>query len=280
MKAYQGDFYESQYRVIKDQRLLEGGYEVNEARKQQKLAKSRRLFDSMGPYLCSLRTDSPKVLDIGCAQGWLLDIFRGNGWETAGCEPDKHDAIYAASKGHHVIQGLFSSSMFSGHKFDLVILTNVLEHIPDLDNLIGALRELTSEAGLVFINVPCLDFLPIHQGKASLFSVGHVNFFTRDSLRHNLESFGLSLVAIFDDDTYNSIYGRTSKAYCAILARNSGTRVTTKIPAYVIEYTLNLFADYYSTLQFRHKVYISVPFAWKIRCRVNRFLAIGLEQRR
>src|SRR5258708_31358571 len=96
-----------------------------------------------------------KVLDIGCNDGSLLDIFRDKGAITFGIEPT--DASNEASdKGHFILNKFFSFDV--AEKFcqdygqmDFICFTNVFAHIENLRDVIAALRLLIKPSTVVII---------------------------------------------------------------------------------------------------------------------------------
>mgnify|MGYP001392432676 CR=1 FL=1 len=96
-----------------------------------------------------------KVLDIGCNDGTLLDIFRNEECETFGIEPTgaSEDAL---GKGHTIYNEFFdkesSKAFLSKHGYpDIITFTNVFAHIEDLDSLLVALKYLLSERTIIVI---------------------------------------------------------------------------------------------------------------------------------
>jgi SAM-dependent methyltransferase len=96
-----------------------------------------------------------KILDIGCNDGSLLDIFASNGGITYGIEPT--DAfLEAKGKNHNGLNEFFSIE--SAKKFvqlfgkaDLVTFTNVFAHIENLDEVLEALKIVMKEDSLLVI---------------------------------------------------------------------------------------------------------------------------------
>lgn len=96
-----------------------------------------------------------KVLDIGCNDGSLLDIFSLNGAITFGIEPT--DAFQdAVIKGHKGFNDFFSAE--SAEKFvnifgkaDIVTFTNVFAHIENLNEVITALKIVMNDDSLLII---------------------------------------------------------------------------------------------------------------------------------
>lgn len=96
-----------------------------------------------------------KVLDIGCNDGSLLDIFASKGAITYGIEPtDAFDE--AKEKGHRGFKDFFSID--SANKFvesfgeaDVITFTNVFAHIENLDEVLSALNIVMKDTSLLVI---------------------------------------------------------------------------------------------------------------------------------
>lgn len=108
---------------------------------------------------------APSVLEVGCAAGVALTVFREYGWRTAGIEPADTFAAYAREvHGLEVETGFYGPGSFEGRQFDLIVFSQVLEHVHDPDALLAqALRNL-ADGGHLFIGVPTLmrPMRPIH----------------------------------------------------------------------------------------------------------------------
>lgn len=86
------------------------------------------------------------VLDIGCNDGSLLNLFRNKGAITIGVEPT--DAVLEAEQqGHITYNGFLSERLAinvgaSHGAPDFIVLTNVFAHIENLHEVIRSLRRL------------------------------------------------------------------------------------------------------------------------------------------
>jgi len=132
------------------------------------------------------------VLDVGCSTGDLLSFFRRSGYENIlGVDPSPVSRELAARLyGVPVTIGSLYSFRPS-QPFDAVLLSSVLEHLPDLEGALDALRRLVRPGGIVFIQVPDADSFGSDQREPFLeFSIEHINFFTANSLTALLGRFG------------------------------------------------------------------------------------------
>jgi SAM-dependent methyltransferase len=110
-------------------------------------------------------TSSLEVLDIGCGEGGVLIPFLERGCRAVGIELDEIKSGYArelladhiADKRMEVVnQNIYESSAlerFSG-RFDLIILKDVIEHIPDQERFIPYLRKFLKPGGYIFFGFP------------------------------------------------------------------------------------------------------------------------------
>lgn len=96
-----------------------------------------------------------KVLDIGCNDGSLLDLFREKGAITIGIEPTGA-AAEAEGKGHAIYNDFLSSE--AAHKViqahgqpDFVTFTNVFAHIENLKEVLASLTLLSSPTTVLVI---------------------------------------------------------------------------------------------------------------------------------
>lgn len=127
--------------------------------------------------IAAIRGGSPgRFLDIGCGEGFTLSHFRRVGWEVEGLDysetgmaamnPECLDALETGD-----VMSLVGRKLGTGKKYDVVCLTNVLEHLPDPPGLMRQVHGLVVPGGVVVITVPN-DFSIYQQ---YLLDTGHVD---------------------------------------------------------------------------------------------------------
>lgn len=91
------------------------------------------------------------VLDVGCGNGEFLDIYKKLGKKTFFTEYGE-DLISKLEKNHEFVEG--GMKPFSKKKFDLVILSEVIEHTNDPKSLIESISKVQNKNGLIYITTP------------------------------------------------------------------------------------------------------------------------------
>jgi 2-polyprenyl-3-methyl-5-hydroxy-6-metoxy-1,4-benzoquinol methylase len=102
-----------------------------------------------------------RVLDVGCAAGYFLDVMRAEGWDVLGVEPS--DAIRAQAVERlgpaSVRSGLLHEQDLEPGSFDLITLWDVLEHIPEPVAALTHARTLLTPGGKLLIETQNVDSL-------------------------------------------------------------------------------------------------------------------------
>jgi acetolactate synthase-1/2/3 large subunit len=97
-----------------------------------------------------------RVLEIGCYDGYLLELLRRRGAaECRGVEPSLRAAEAARRRfGLSVECAFFEDVELPAGGFDLVALSHVLEHVRDPLRVLHGVRRLLAPHGRVFVEVP------------------------------------------------------------------------------------------------------------------------------
>jgi 2-polyprenyl-3-methyl-5-hydroxy-6-metoxy-1,4-benzoquinol methylase len=97
-----------------------------------------------------------KVLDIGCGDGVFLGMFKSVDCEVFGTEYDKKNEDLCRAKEIIMFSGDFLHKTDSNLKnnFDLIILTEVIEHINNPKEVIANTLTLLKPGGLLYITTP------------------------------------------------------------------------------------------------------------------------------
>ena len=103
--------------------------------------------------------EKKNVLEIGCAEGGLLEVLRNNGNYAVGAELSAERAAIAKQKNSklNVIVGDITDPKLSdklNEKFDLIVIREVIEHVRNKTAAFDNLSALLNDNGYLFISFP------------------------------------------------------------------------------------------------------------------------------
>ncbi|WP_440932451.1 class I SAM-dependent methyltransferase [Candidatus Pelagibacter sp.] len=98
--------------------------------------------------------DDLKILEIGCGPGGILYFFKKMGFDVTGIDYDQDHLDFGKSKNLKLINKIDNDL---DKKFDLVIISHVLEHIKNPINEIKKIKEKFVKQGtLLYVEVPSI----------------------------------------------------------------------------------------------------------------------------
>lgn len=152
------------------------------------------------------------VLDVGCGSGDLAIALAQKGFQVTGLDPAPAPADKVADYGVTVEQSTFEDFEPGRRRFDGIILSHVLEHLPDPGLALRQARELMAPSARLFIELPNLN-RPAASVRR-LCSVQHPWYFTPDSLRYHLAAARLRPLfeRTFRLDCFQLIAARSAEA--------------------------------------------------------------------
>ncbi len=137
-----------------------------------------------------------KVLDVGCADGHLLQQL-GPSYETFGIEVNEHLRRHCARAGIRMLGadiGDDSLPVLYGGSFDVISAIAVLEHVPDIRAALARIRSLLAPEGVLLFEVPLVS--PTRDNQVWFnSSLEHIYYPTPEGLAFLFEDvFGLPLI--------------------------------------------------------------------------------------
>jgi 2-polyprenyl-3-methyl-5-hydroxy-6-metoxy-1,4-benzoquinol methylase len=103
-------------------------------------------FESLGPR--------GRLLEVGCAGGWLLKHANERGWRAQGVELSAEAVAHARSLGLEVFHGTLEDAALPDATFDLVYLGDVLEHVPDCRATLAGIARVLRPGGHAYLRGP------------------------------------------------------------------------------------------------------------------------------
>lgn len=201
--GYRGPDYTAQ------RERFEPGYAARNTMLMERAAYLPQVEAIIAPHL----SGPPRVLDWGGDTG-LNTPFRDS---AAGVSVYDISGL-AMAEGVTAVdrQGLTQA------RFDLVVCSNVLEHVPAPANLLDEITGVLGPETLLYLEVPLEAYVAENAGVEDL-AAGkkhwheHVNFFTEAALRVLVARCGLAVVHLEVIET--PIYGRLGRQFCVLCRR-------------------------------------------------------------
>jgi len=140
-----------------------------------------------------------RLLDIGCAMGYFLEVAKEKGWQTYGVEISAFASQYASDSGSNVFTGTLEEAEYPGQSFDMITLWHVLEHMPDPLGCLQKIQRLLKRTGLIAIEVPNIGSRRskrLREKWDQLKPQEHLYYFTPDVLRKMVKKAGFKIVKI------------------------------------------------------------------------------------
>jgi 2-polyprenyl-3-methyl-5-hydroxy-6-metoxy-1,4-benzoquinol methylase len=159
----------------------------------------RERYDLFEGYL---PPDRRRVLDVGSGPGYFLLHGQQRGWQGLGIEPSRQAADHGRQLGVHVIQEFLTTDL-AGRlgKYDIVHMSEVLEHVPHPAEMLHLTWELLTPGGLLCAVVPN-DYSMFQQALRMVDGYApwwvspphHINYFGFETLARLLESCGFDVI--------------------------------------------------------------------------------------
>lgn len=150
-----------------------------------------------------------KVLDIGCASGYLGSVLIKKGYKVYGVDVDPRAVKAAKSKGYEevLVLDIESCEKYARFRryFDAIICADILEHLRRPDKVLLMLKEYLKPGGFLIASIPNMAYwkirLKLMLGKFEYEEHGildktHLRFFTLKTGKQLFERSGFRVIEI------------------------------------------------------------------------------------
>jgi 2-polyprenyl-3-methyl-5-hydroxy-6-metoxy-1,4-benzoquinol methylase len=139
-----------------------------------------------------------KALDIGSGFGFFSKAAALAGFEVMAVNPGKwENEVFEKINGFSPLPYFFDEVDFKKEKFDLIILSQVLEHIEEPLAFLQKIKSLLSPSGIIAIAVPNVDSILVKLLKAKdngcLWVPEHLTYFSAKGLATLLSRAGFAV---------------------------------------------------------------------------------------
>lgn len=135
------------------------------------------------------------VLEVGCGRGEFLSILQQLPVTAWGTEFSENSIQFCQDTGLRVFHGYPSEDLkdIPGAPFDAFFLLMFLEHMPDPNGALLALRNLLTSGAVGLIEVPNFDMM-VKNRLFSEFIADHLFYFSKETLTSTLQLNGFEVI--------------------------------------------------------------------------------------
>ena len=146
--------------------------------------------------LSNIGKSNGKLLDIGAATGFFIQLAKARGFDVTGVELSDFAAEIGRKKGLNIITGDLLVQSFPEKHFDVITMFDVLEHVPRPKELIKEVSRILKDGGLVVINTPDAESLwakALGPRWQLIMPPEHINYFSPKNLGNYLTKNGFEI---------------------------------------------------------------------------------------
>jgi SAM-dependent methyltransferase len=160
---------------------------------------NRRTIRSLDRHL----VPGAAILEIGVGSGSLLRTLKNKGFAVVGC--DVSQGAQEALRRENI--AVFPSlSQLRSAQFDIIIMSHVLEHVPNLCHFLSQVRLLLSMSGIVRIAVPNADCVEARSKHWNSYAPYHVWYFNYRSLFNSLNKSNFSCIKFWTHESFSGFF--------------------------------------------------------------------------
>lgn len=141
-----------------------------------------------------------KLLEIGCGPGFLLNQAKRQGWNVSGVELSLWAQKYAQERFDVSIQrGTLFEAAFPDRFFDVIVMTDLIEHVQDPHALLTEVRRILRNDGIIYISTPDINSVLSRMLKAQWWGINkyHLFYFSKKTLELFFEKTGFRKTCYF-----------------------------------------------------------------------------------
>jgi SAM-dependent methyltransferase len=139
------------------------------------------------------------VLEVGCGAGGILEIFNKKGIDVYGCDWSSSLIEFAKSKNPNANFKVGGPEVFKDKNFDLIILSDLVEHLTKPHLFLYDLKKKINNSGYVYVNCPNFFGIGILRWNANIrqfFKLEHAFCYTPNSLNKLMQQTGFECLSM------------------------------------------------------------------------------------
>ena len=143
-----------------------------------------------------LKTDKKaRILEVGSGLGYFTYSLKNAGYNVQGLEISK-EAVNGATEKYgdfYICDDLYSFSERNIKRYDVVIMTEVIEHLSDPKGFIESIRKLLTQQGVCIFTTPNKSFYPKDVAWFSDAPPVHCWWFSEESIKYIADLYKMQL---------------------------------------------------------------------------------------
>ena len=172
----------------------------------------KKKFQGIFTNLDLIKQNSRLVLEIGPGNGDNLQLFMQNGYTAYAIEPNKKLADKLECLGISTINSFVNDGILMDNKFDVIILSHVLEHEYDPKAILEFCNEHMKNPGFLYIEIPTIDaisFKIFGKNWGELEFPLHLSLMGKKHIQCMVTALGIDIVNVY----YRSLIGDVARAF-------------------------------------------------------------------
>ena len=140
------------------------------------------------------------LLDVGCGNGFVLELALDLGWRgVRGVEPSQDAIAHAPARVAPMIEsGFLQRGMFAPASFDAVTLFQVLDHLADPGAVLCEIRRLLRPGGVILAlnhNVDAWSARVLRE-RSPIFDIEHTYLYSPETMRRLFSQAGFDVISV------------------------------------------------------------------------------------
>lgn len=152
------------------------------------LAKSEDIYWAVKKSLKQITKTSfqPKILEIGCGLGYLTYSLIKAGYNSKGLDISQEAVTKAIQNygDYYICADLFEYSLSHENEYDIIIFTEVIEHLYDICSFMETMKKLLKLNGKIILTTPNKSFYPSSVLWATDLPPVHCWWLSEDSIKY------------------------------------------------------------------------------------------------
>ena len=178
---------------------LESYYSVYAYENEKEMSEPTRVSLESLVKGSDLYRQNNRILDVGCGEGWILEVAKKNGWDVYGTEYSARAIEICEAKGIKMYKGVLKPEEMQANEFDVIVSSETIEHINNPREDFSNICKLLRKGGLLYVTTPNFNSYLRYLLKEKYNIIKypeHLSYYTKTTLNTLLTSCGFKKVKL------------------------------------------------------------------------------------